>query len=178
MPFRPLRDHRFGLDPFAALSHDRERFSDPAPLADFCNHKENKGTPGERRFLARSSPFRRSPLHRAFLEPALLAARHSRLSPRAGVRRRRRTGRTATSQLARSGAEADSIPSEHPMSPAALPRAFGSALGKRASQGPLSPRRANVRDFHEPRCFRPLEPSRERYVPRSRSAKSTMLTRR
>lgn len=108
MPIRPLRDHRFGLGPSATLSHDREGFSDPTPLADFCNLSREQGHTRRTSIPSMELAFSTLSTAPAGLEPELRAARHSKLSLRAGVRKRRRTGRTATSQLARSGAEADS----------------------------------------------------------------------
>jgi len=61
-PFRPLRVHRFGLGPFPR-SQPRPRAASGARhrLPTSATNPQSKGTPGKRRFHARSSPFRRSP---------------------------------------------------------------------------------------------------------------------
>jgi len=76
-PFRPLRVHRFGLGPFPR-SQPRPRTASGARhrLPTSATNPQNKGTPGKRRFHARSSPFRRSPFAPSPFEPRLRAARH------------------------------------------------------------------------------------------------------
>lgn len=63
--FRPLRIYRAGLDP-AHRSQPRPRTASWAKrrLPTSATISQNTGTPGERPFLARSSPFRRSSLPR------------------------------------------------------------------------------------------------------------------
>lgn len=109
-PFRPLRVHRFGLGPFPR-PQPRPRTASGARhrLPTSATNPQNKGTPGKRRFHARSSPFRRSPFAPSRLGPEAASGTAPELSlpiwRRLG---RRRTGRKTTSQRARSGAEADS----------------------------------------------------------------------
>lgn len=109
-PFRPLRVHRFGLGPFPALSHDRERLPGPdtacrllQPIHRARAHQANDdSTRGARLFDALRLP--QSPLR-----PKAASGTAPELSLPIWRRlRRRRTGRKTTSQHARSGAEADS----------------------------------------------------------------------
>lgn len=137
-PFRPLRVHRSGLGPFPR-SQPRPRAASGARhrLPTSATNPQSKGTPGKRRFHARSSPFRRSPLPRT---------REGRGCERHGTgafapiwRRlgRRRTGRKTTSQRARSGAEADSTACRAPpvTHSVALGSGLPTALNERAKAG-------------------------------------------
>lgn len=103
----PIADSPRRARPCPPLSAATENgFLGPTPLADFCNHfSQNTGTPSDRPFLARSSPFRRSSLPRRGTETASgTAPRSSFGATRLASEDAGRTGRKAPSQLARGGA--------------------------------------------------------------------------
>lgn len=155
-PFHPLRRFRAGLDP-ARHSQPRPRAASwtSTPLADFCNchraraHRaSDHSSRGARHFDA---------LRRLDGGPSRLrAARHPNafgaleLAPEGA----RRTGRRATSQRARRGAEADSKPDVHLLSPSSAPR--GLDLISRRAQRPRpasDPPRERHEPSAEPRCL-------------------------
>jgi hypothetical protein len=87
----PIADSPRRARPCPSLSAATESgFLGQAPLADFCNHfSQNTGTPSDRPFLARSSPFRRSSLPQGYRGCERHGTGQLFWSRPAGVRRRR-----------------------------------------------------------------------------------------
>lgn len=107
----PIADSPRRARPCPPLSAATESgFLGQAPLADFCNHfSQSTGTPSDRPFLARSSPFRRSSLPRVTGAASGTAPDCSFGAARLASEDAGRTGRKAPSQLLRAVApEADS----------------------------------------------------------------------
>lgn len=161
-PFRPLRVHRFGLGPFPR-PQPRPRTASGARhrLPTSATNPQNKGTPGKRRFHARSSPFRRSPFAQ---EPVKAqgcerygtGAFASDLAPVRAPPHRPEDNEPACAQWRRG--RLDRLPSTscHPLRGRRL---WAACDFERGGRGLLPSRRANGRAFRRPRCLRSLKTS-------------------